>query len=113
MESSSSIADLASTISLVETGVGTIGFRVATAANQTNTFNAQNQETSAGSTALSTDNNRNQLSDSAGDDFTYDAWNRMAGVTNLASGKHTSYSYNPARGSNRVRMEFAPRPGYP
>jgi YD repeat-containing protein len=57
---------------------------------------AHQQETSAGSATLASDNNGNQLTDSAGDDFTYDAWNRMAGVTNLASGKHTSYSYNPS-----------------
>lgn len=64
--------------------------------SQTRGFNAQNQITSI--TSLSTptyDNNGNMLSDEAGNNYTYDAWNRMIFVS-LSGGSFPSelYSYD-------------------
>jgi RHS repeat-associated protein len=56
------------------------------------TINSRNQITGVGSSSLSYDGNGNTLTDSAGNTYTYDAWNRMATAT--VGGVTYGYQYD-------------------
>jgi RHS repeat-associated protein len=58
-----------------------------------NTFNKQNEETAAGSSTLTFDNNGNMTTDDQGHTLVYDAWNRLVTVKNGGS-TLTSYKYD-------------------
>ncbi len=58
-----------------------------------NSFNKQNEETAAGSSTLTFDNNGNLTFDDQGHTLVYDAWNRLVTVKNGAT-TLTSYQYD-------------------
>jgi RHS repeat-associated protein len=59
-----------------------------------NSFNKQNEETSAGTANLAFDNNGNTTTDDQGKTLVYDAWNRLVAYKNGGTTLE-SYSYDP------------------
>ena len=60
----------------------------------TRTNNAQNQVTSVGTAALTYDANGNTLTDNSGQQYTYDAWNRLVTVKDPAGATIAAYTYD-------------------
>ena len=58
------------------------------------TNNAQNQVTSVGSATLSYDSNGNTLADGTGQQYVYDAWNRLVTVTSPTGTAVAAYTYD-------------------
>ena len=60
----------------------------------TRTNNAQNQVTSVGSATLSYDADGNTLADNTGQQYVYDAWNRLVTVKNASGTTIAGYTYD-------------------
>ncbi len=60
----------------------------------TNSFNKQNEETAAGSSTLTFDNNGNLTLDDQNHTLVYDGWNRLVAVKNSGGTTLTSYKYD-------------------
>lgn len=58
------------------------------------TNNAQNQIVTAGSATLNYDQNGNTLKDEQGQQYTYDAWNRLKSVKDASGNTLASYTYD-------------------
>jgi RHS repeat-associated protein len=72
---------------------GTSGYDT-TYTTTTRTNNAQNQATVVGGNTLTYDKNGNTTTDQTGQEYVYDAWNRLKTVKNSSGGTIAAYTYD-------------------